>query len=70
MKKVLLGAIVIAAASFTSCKKDYTCTCTTEGNGSSATASTTITATKSDAEAACNSTTTSGGFTSTCAIEE
>ena len=31
MKKVTLLAVVIIAASFASCKKDYTCECTQNG---------------------------------------
>ena len=31
MKKVLFFVAVIAAASMTSCTKDYTCTCTASG---------------------------------------
>ena len=31
MKKVLFFVAVIAAASLTSCTKDYTCTCTVSG---------------------------------------
>jgi hypothetical protein len=30
MKKVLLFVAVVSAISFTSCKKDYSCTCVTE----------------------------------------
>ncbi len=29
MKMILMGAAVITIGTFTSCKKDYTCTCTT-----------------------------------------
>lgn len=52
MKKGLLFIAVIAAFSFASCKKDYTCTCVTDPGGS--TSVVTITkAKKGDARAAC-----------------
>ena len=35
-KLFLMGIALISAASFTSCKKDYTCTCTTVVGGVSA----------------------------------
>ena len=38
MKKIgLLGLTLVAALSFSSCKKDYTCTCTTTVGGVSTT---------------------------------
>jgi hypothetical protein len=69
MKKLMMIAAVGGVFALTSCKKDWTCECTTTGNGSSVSASTTVTATKKDAEAACNSSVTSGGYTTTCAIK-
>lgn len=39
MKKITLLAAVIIAASFASCKKEYTCECTTTINGATYTAS-------------------------------
>ncbi|MES2515878.1 MAG: hypothetical protein V4580_17115 [Bacteroidota bacterium] len=33
MKKITLLAAVVIAASFASCKKDYTCVCTGTNNG-------------------------------------
>ena len=68
MKKLLVIGVVSMFV-LASCKKEYVCTCTTSGGGSTASASSTITATKKDAEAACNSTVTSGDYTTTCAIE-
>lgn len=51
MKKVLLFAVVLGAISFTSCKKDYTCSCTIAGT----TTDTEFTdVSKSDAEEACD----------------
>ncbi len=57
MKKVFaICALALFAVSFSSCKKDYTCTCTaTESiTGISASESTTLTATLADAEEACD----------------
>ena len=42
MKKVLLFVAVVTAASFTSCKKDRTCTCTTTFAGGTSVDVTTI----------------------------
>jgi hypothetical protein len=61
MKKAILMVAVIAAASFTSCKKDRTCTCvTTNSNGGAAyTGIVTYTkAKKGDARSQCLSSTT------------
>jgi len=72
MRKKLLfsAAVLIAASTFTSCKKDYTCECTTTAAGYSATASVTINTTKAKAKDACNATATSmAGYTTTCAIK-
>jgi hypothetical protein len=74
MKKLSLLSIaaLFVATSFTSCKKDYTCTCTSSGSGITASASTVINDTKANAEETCNkgdATTSSGGFTVTTACE-
>jgi len=54
MKKLTLLAAVVIAASFASCKKDYTCSCTTTVTGiPPLTASTTIKETKKKAKEAC-----------------
>ena len=57
MKKIVLFAMVaIVASTFTSCKKDYTCTCTTKETGvpDVVTTVTIKNATKSDAQKACS----------------
>lgn len=74
MKKLSLLSVaaLIVATSFTSCKKDYTCTCTTSGTGISASSSTVINDTKANAEETCDkgdATTTSGSITITTACE-
>ena len=74
MKKFLTFSVVVFAAAtlFASCKKDYTCTCTTHDSGGSiqdVSASTTIHETKSKATSACEKTTTSGTFTTTCVLK-
>jgi capsular polysaccharide biosynthesis protein len=53
MKKIILSlaVVAIAAVSFTSCKKDYTCTCTILGQASSTTYEKT---TKDDAQSKCD----------------
>ena len=54
MKKVILGLAVGAfALSFSSCKKDYTCSCAWS-DGSGSLTYTIPKSTKSDAEAVCN----------------
>lgn len=60
MKKITLFAIVIAAASFTACKKDRTCSCTDTVTGGSSAGSTSYTktvqkATKTTAKVQCAS---------------
>ena len=57
MKKVLLVGLVIAGASLTSCKKDYTCTCTIAGFDDTVTPLNDYK--KSDAEDACDALNTS-----------
>jgi hypothetical protein len=74
MKKITLLAVAALAITFTSCKKDYTCTCTTTYAGITATSSTTLHDTKSNATTACeksNASTTVGGYTqsTSCAIK-
>jgi len=66
MKHTLSMTIVLAAALFTSCKKDYTCTCTNSGTVVS---TATIHATKSDATSQCNALSSSGNNGKTCAIQ-
>lgn len=53
MKKIIftLAVVAFAAVSFTSCKKDYTCTCTILGQTSSTTYEKT---TKDDAQTKCD----------------
>lgn len=53
MKKIIssLALVAIAAVSFTSCKKDYTCTCTSLGKTYSTTYEKT---TKDDAQSKCD----------------
>lgn len=74
MKKIAFVALAIFALTFTSCKRDWTCTCTATGGGVTSSASTTINATKKDAEDACNAqqTTVSGtvSVTATCELEK
>jgi hypothetical protein len=59
MKKItLLAAAAFIAISFTSCKKDYTCTCTVPAQGSSPAETYTYQlkdVKKKDAKSACNS---------------
>jgi len=77
MKKGLLfilGAAFIASMSFTSCKKDYTCSCTTKfeffGTTTSTSASTIIHDTKSKAKTACEGTSVETSYGSTtCEIK-
>lgn len=74
MKKLFpIALVAVAAMTFTSCKKDYTCTCTGTG-GYTATASFTIHDTKSNATSTCEKgsvSVTSGSTTvgQTCAIK-
>lgn len=70
MKKAILMVAVIAAASFTSCKKDRTCTCV-DSNGNSKVVTYTK-ASKRDARSQCLSYTyTVGGatYTTTCTLK-
>jgi len=60
MKKITLLAAVIAAFTFASCKKDYTCECTATSGGVSISASTTIKDTKKKAKDACTAKATTG----------
>lgn len=58
MKKITLLAVVAIAASFASCKKDYTCVCTVPSSSSSAFAGTSYTydlgkIKKKDAKSSC-----------------
>ncbi len=58
MKKITLLAAVVIAASFASCKKDYTCVCTVPASSSSYYAGTSYTydlgkIKKKDAKASC-----------------
>lgn len=70
MKKITLLAAVIIAASFASCKKDYTCECTTSGNGSSITTTSTVNGKKKDVKTACeNGSSTFGSVTTVCSIK-
>lgn len=75
MKKLLfLSAAVIAAISFTSCEKEWTCKCTTtfEGAGSEAIVTETkFTAKKKDAKASCGDLEISmpGFYTMSCDLE-
>lgn len=70
MKKAILMVAVIAAASFTSCKKDRTCTCVSSTGTSSV-----VTYTKSakrDARSQCLSYTATSGsatYTNTCTLK-
>jgi uncharacterized lipoprotein YehR (DUF1307 family) len=74
MKKITtIAAALLIAASFSSCKKEYTCTCVTKMTGADDITQTyTFKAKKKDAEASCNSKgTTSGGgvtMTTTCKL--
>lgn len=68
MKKFIpLAAVAVLALTFTSCKKDYSCTCTSTVGGSSASSTTSLgKQTKKDAKAACEalaSSSTIGGTT-------
>ncbi len=55
MKKMLLASFVLLSLTYTSCKKDHTCTCTQSINGSAAILVHTelIQDTKSKAESRC-----------------
>jgi hypothetical protein len=53
MKKVLVVVAVAGLFSFSSCKKDFTCTCT-GGTGGNPAALTIADAKKADAETACS----------------
>jgi hypothetical protein len=57
MKKIILFVAVVSAISFTSCKKDHTCTCTTTSTAAGSTAQTQvytiIDAKKGDAKKMC-----------------
>lgn len=57
MKKIILFVAVVSAISFTSCKKDHTCTCTSTSSAAGSTAQTQIytiiEAKKGDAKKAC-----------------
>lgn len=56
MKKLFpIALVAVAAMTFTSCKKDYTCKCTATENGQTTELVTvTIHDTKSNAESGCN----------------
>ncbi len=57
MKKIILfAAIALVGSTFTSCKKDYTCTCTVSATGMATTKYTypLTNTTKSDATSACS----------------
>jgi hypothetical protein len=78
MKKLFILSFALCAFTFTSCKKDFTCTCTTTSPGSASTSvkKTVKDVTKKQAEALCNSgdqTVTVGGFgftqTQSCKID-
>ncbi len=72
MKKTMaIAALLVVAATFTSCKKEYSCECTTkDGSTVVSTATTTIKDTKSKAEDACNGLeNTVGTLTTTCEIK-
>jgi len=62
MKKIILFVAVVSAISFTSCKKDHTCTCTTTSTAPGSVSTTSVTtindAKKGDAKRACVKTTT------------
>ena len=59
MKKITLLAVVLVAASFASCKKNYTCDCTWTDDGSSAGSYTSGKIKKKDAKAWCEGNNTS-----------
>jgi hypothetical protein len=70
MKKAILMVAVIAAASFTSCKKDHTCTCV-DSNGNSS-VKTYTKASKRDARSQCLSYTVTNAnvtYTNTCTLK-
>jgi hypothetical protein len=77
MKKVFVfAALTLAVFSFSSCKKDYTCSCTSAINGTTVGTPTsmTINDTKSNAKTSCedgSSSQTTGGITQTvtCTIQ-
>ncbi len=58
MKKIVIGAVVLSAFAFASCKKTYTCECITSstilGVTTTSTASTDITDSKSNATTECD----------------
>jgi len=68
MKKVFaICAVALFAVSFTSCKKDYTCTCTTVVTGIDDVVTTsTLNASKKDATTACDAA--GAGAATTCVI--
>ncbi len=73
MKKIAFVALAIFALTFTSCKREWTCTCTASVAGQTATASSSFEATKKDAEESCDafqSTSSVGGVTYSCELEK
>ena len=61
-----IAALLVVAATFTSCKKEYTCECTTtDGSTTVGTTTTTIKDTKKKAEDACNALNVSSGTAKT-----
>ena len=69
MKKVLF-IVIIASASFASCKKNRTCVCTSTAGGTSLSTSTTINDTKANAKQTCEAQNAStAGATKTCALK-
>ena len=74
MKKLFPLAIIAVALTFTSCKKNYTCTCTETATGMTPiTVSSTIKDTKSNAKSKCNTSVNAStlgvGYSVTCAIQ-
>jgi hypothetical protein len=76
MKRILLfsAAVLVAASSFTSCKKDYTCECTSTytygGVSTTSNYSATAHLKKSDAKTWCTGQAGSGtGYTYSCALK-
>ncbi len=71
MKKTMaIAALLVVAATFTSCKKEYTCECVTESGGIKTTTTSTIKDTKKKATDACESLSKEvAGVKTTCSIK-
>lgn len=67
MKKIIFFVAALGAFTFTSCKKDYTCTCKNNADGAVVSAATITNDTKKHASESCSQGTVSG--TVTCSVD-